>query len=529
MAEFVIGVDVGTGSARAGVFDLSGHLVGVAKHDILLFQDAGGFAEHSSADIWRAVCHSVRDAIKASGISPDQIGGIGFDAACSLVVVGASVNRDGDPKRDTIVWMDHRATQETQEINESEHSVLSYVGNRISPEMQTPKLLWLKRHLPKAYAQADHFMDLADWLTWMATGDTSRSSCTVTCKWTYLAHEKSWDRSYFDAIGLGDLADENYTRIGSAIKAPGEVLGTGLTGDAATAFGLKEGTAVAAGLIDAHAGGLGSLGGAGEVGDVSTRLAYVFGTSACTMASHQSAVFVPGVWGPYKDAMVPGLWLNEGGQSAAGAALDLLIAGHPARMEAEELGNAQDLTLPDYLSECAMAKFDDPSKAIELARDMVVVPDFNGNRAPLADPSARGMIAGLGVERDIENLVGLFVAGVSGIACGLRQIIEAQSKAGLKCEAIVVSGGAGSNPLVQHILADTTELPVLIPRTDEPVLLGAAMLGAVAAGACDDLSGAMGAMSGFRGRVEPDPKSRDIHNRRFDAFCAFQSVAQAHH
>ena len=88
-------------------------------------------------------------------------------------------------------------------------------------------------------------------------------------------------------------------------------------------------------LIDAHAGGVGSIGAEGG-GGAEANLAYVFGTSSCTMTSTSKPVFVPGVWGPYYSAMVPGLWLNEGGQSAAGAAIDALLALHPYAETAKE-------------------------------------------------------------------------------------------------------------------------------------------------------------------------------------------------
>ena len=89
--------------------------------------------------------------------------------------------------------------------------------------------------------------------------------------------------------------------------------------EAAADLGLPAGTPVAAALIDAHAGGLGTVGAKDGTGSVQSRMAYVFGTSACTMTTTRARTFVPGVWGPYHSAMVPGLWLNEGGQSAAGS------------------------------------------------------------------------------------------------------------------------------------------------------------------------------------------------------------------
>src|SRR6202021_4017347 len=122
----------------------------------------------------------------------------------------------------------------------------------------------LKRHLPSPYHAAGHFLDLADYLSFRATGSTARSTCTVTCKWNFLAHELRWSDSYFERVGLGDLASDNYAKIGKEIVPPGTPLGAGLTESAARDFGLHAGTPVGASLIDAHAGGVGTTEGAGK-------------------------------------------------------------------------------------------------------------------------------------------------------------------------------------------------------------------------------------------------------------------------
>ena len=194
MDQLVIGVDVGTGSARAGVFDGAGHCLGRAEHRTQLHRPQPDHAEHSSEDIWQGVCRSVGAAISAAGVDPVAIKGIGFDATCSLVVRDRtgrplSVSTTGGPQWDTIVWLDHRAVAEAEACTASGHRVLDHVGGVMSPEMEIPKLMWLKRHLPRAWASAGLFLDLADYLTWRASGSTARSECTLTCKWTYLAHE----------------------------------------------------------------------------------------------------------------------------------------------------------------------------------------------------------------------------------------------------------------------------------------------------------------------------------------------------
>lgn len=514
----LIGVDVGTGSARAGVFDANGQLLGVGKHPLTLWHEAGEIVEQSSAQIWQAVCIAVRAAM--AGLDPAAVRGIGFDATCSLVAEGVSVSPSDDPARDVILWMDHRATPEAEEINAGGHAVLDYVGGKISPEMETPKLLWLSRHRPDAFASARRFFDLPDWLTYRATGNEARSSCTVTCKWTYLAHENRWDEGYFRAIGLGALADEGFERIGTEIVSPGTPLG-GLTGTAAAELGLRAGTPVAAALIDAHAGGLGTLGiRLDDDGDPTKRLAYIFGTSACSMASTRQATPVAGVWGPYFNAMLPGLWLNEGGQSAAGAALDHLI--HLHRDAATLAGEGALITRVAAHAETLAPTL---SETILAAAEVVVVPEFLGNRSPFAEPDARAVVSGLGLDRGIDSLACLYLGGLSGIGYGLRQLLDRFDARGIAIETIVASGGAAQSRLACQMLADTTGRRVALPKGQEPVVLGAAMLAAPCAGVYPDLQSAMAAMAGEAEIFTPATGHiAALHNLRFITFEALQSA-----
>jgi D-ribulokinase len=530
-----LGIDVGTGSARAGMFTRQGLLVGSAKAPIERFHEPGEIVEQSSNDIWVAICSCVREAIAVSGVTPSQIAGIGFDATCSLVVVGKNgdplpVSNASFPERNIIVWMDHRAVDQAKRINALGHDVLRYVGNRISPEMQTPKLLWLKENRPEVFAQAEQFFDLADYLTWRATGSTSRSICTTTCKWTYLAHEQRWDETYFRQIGLADLADEGFTRIGTTILDSGTPLGSGLTTQAAADFGLPVGTPVAASLIDAHAGGIGTIGADGGTlsGSVTSRLAFVFGTSACTMTSTEEPAFIAGVWGPYYSAMIPGLWLNEAGQSAAGAAIDHLIACHPASHDAAKLAYKAGMGLPAWLAFEASSVVTSLSEVATFADGLHVVPEFLGNRAPIADPDARAIIVGLDMDRSIQSLVRLYIAGICGLGYGLRQIIDAQRNEGVDVDTIVVSGGAAQSELVRQLIADATGVTVAAPVTDEPVLLGSAMLAGVAAGHFPNLNAAMVSMSAMGKIYAPVQTSiRNWHVERYEAFKLLQATGRS--
>jgi D-ribulokinase len=513
-----IGVDVGTASARAGVFDRGGTLLATARQQIMVWHAPGDVVEQSSEDIWRACTQAVRAAMQEAGLPPATVKGIGFDATCSLVVLDRqgrplTVSTSGDPARNIIVWMDHRATAEARRINETADPVLSYVGGIISPEMQTPKILWLKQNLPTTYREAGHFLDLADYLSFRATGSTVRSLCTVTCKWTYLAHERRWSESYFERIGLAELLADDHAKVGREIVPPGTTLAGGLALEAAAELGLLPGTPVGAALIDAHAGAIGSIGGNthGEPTELCDRLAYIMGTSACIMASTPEPRFVPGIWGPYFSAMIPGLWLIEGGQSAAGAGIDHLVRSHPAWPEASAAAETAGLSLLDFLEQRIVVGCEHPAQAAWLARDLHVLPEFLGNRSPHADPEARAIIAGLDLDQGLDSLQRLFVAGLCGLAYGLAEVIAAMRAQGIACNSMVISGGASRSSLVRQIMADTTGLTVTLPATPEPVLLGAAMLGAVAGRGYGAIPEAMTSMSAPGPSASPTPAVAALH------------------
>jgi D-ribulokinase len=260
-------------------------------------------------------------------------------------------------------------------------------------------------------------------------------------------------------------------------------------------------------LIDAHAGGIGAIGGRIEPGNpvnVCDRLAYIFGTSACIMATTAEPSFVPGVWGPYYSGMVPGFWLNEGGQSAAGAAIDHLLRSHPAYAEASSAARSEGVDVIEFLEGRIISQSaGDPGSAAVLARDVHVLPEFLGNRSPFADPDSRAIIAGLDLDGDIGAMQRLFVAGLCGLAYGLADVIDAFAAHKVHSNVIVIGGGASRSPLVRQIMADTTGLTVALPQTQEPVLLGAAMLGAVAGGADGSIRETMASMSALGGLSEP--------------------------
>jgi len=530
-AAYFLGVDVGTGSARAGVFDATGVMLGAHVEAIVTFRPAEDFVEQSSADIWRACSVAIRGALVAAGLRAEQIAGLAFDATCSLVALAAddepvTVSPTGRSEQNVIVWMDHRAIAQADAINQTKHEVLRYVGGSISPEMETPKLAWLKQHRPESFAKTARFLDLPDFLSYRATGRDSRSHCTTVCKWTYLGHENdgrgAWSRSFFEQIGLGELLLDNARRIGSEVRPVGERVGV-LSERSARELGLVAGIPVGVSVIDAHAGGIGLLGGArpGEVIDENsfeTRLALIGGTSSCHMAVSKEARWVNGVWGPYYSAMVPGMWLTEGGQSATGALIDHVLQSHTRYPELVGLAQARSTSVYAVLNERLSELAGPSANPGALTRDLHVLPDHHGNRSPRADPSLRGMVSGLKLSASIDALALEYLATIQAIAHGTRHIIDTMNANGYRIETVIATGGDSKNPIFLREHADATGARVLLPKEPEAVLLGSAMLAARAAGKFPSVIAAMTQMSAISSVIEPNPAAREFHDKKQRVF-----------
>ncbi|XP_056149938.1 FGGY carbohydrate kinase domain-containing protein isoform X2 [Lampris incognitus] len=491
---YYVGVDVGTASVRAALVTTDGHLKCSAEEHISIWEPQPDHYVQSSTEIWGKCCCVVKRVTQ--DVEKSQVRGIGFDATCSLVILDKNfqpvpVNMDGERQRNVVMWMDHRAADQAARITATGHKVLRWVGGVMSPEMQPPKLLWLKENMREScWKEAVHFFDLPDFLSWKATGSLIRSLCTLVCKWTYCPPE-GWDASFWTAIGLEDLLENNHSKIGNLTCPPGTPVGEGLTQEAATDLGLDPGTAVGASLIDAHAGGLGVIGAdvkgfhlPCESHPITSRMAVICGTSSCHMAISQQPLFVPGVWGPYLSAMVPGFWLNEGGQSATGRLIDHMVKGHAAYAQLQEQeqqrsslsGENVYTYLNNHLSSMTKAHY----TVDQLGSSLHLWPDFHGNRSPLADPTLKGMVVGLTLSQTLDDLALLYLATVQAVALGTRHILEAMKEAGHDITTLFLCGGLSKNPLFVQIHANATGLPVVLPEQTEAVLVGAAVLGACA-------------------------------------------------
>ncbi|MEM7041953.1 MAG: FGGY-family carbohydrate kinase [Pseudomonadota bacterium] len=508
MSDLVMAIDVGTGSARAAVFDRQGGKLGRAAHPIRMNRPDAAIAEQSSDDIWRAVCLAAKEARKMAAVGPSAIVGIGFDATCSLVVLDAdgrpvSVSDSGDPTLDIIAWLDHRALAEAEDCTASGHHILDYLGGSMSPEMQIPKLMWLKRRLPERWRKVGRLFDLADFLTWRATGSEKRSHGTLTCKWTYLGHEnQGWQTDFLAEMGLADLLERG--GLPETAAPVGSDLGP-LSKGAAEDLGLTVDCRVGAGLIDAHAGVLGGLAGRLSGSDVELRrqAALMIGTSSSVMALSPDPTFIRGAWGPHFGAVLPGCWVYDAGQSASGALLDHIVRSHG---EGGEPDAAMHRRIVDRIIELRS------EEGGQFGSGLHVLPDFHGNRSPLAAPSAVGVLSGLRLDTSFDGLCRLYWRAAVGLALGIRQILENLDAHGFAIERLHAAGGHTKSPALMQLYADATGCTLIETDDDDTVLRGTAAVAASAAGLHQDLSKAAGVYAQPGRRRLPDAR----HARQLD-------------
>ena len=263
--------------------------------------------------------------------------------------------------------------------------------------------------------------------------------------------------------------------------------------------------AVGAGVIDAYAGWISTVGASvpdlpssstgDDLSQASTRLAAVAGTSTCHLVLSPTPVFVPGVWGPYRDVTIPTLWMAEGGQSATGELLRHVVETHPAYLTGAAKPPAG--TSPyDFLNAHleAMRRGRSAPSIGYLARHTFFYGDLWGNRSPVADPDMTGSLVGITPDTSVDGLAVAYYAAMEFIALQTRHIVESMNRAGHGIRSIFMSGSQCKNPLLMRLISTACGMPVVLPEyASAAVVHGAAMLGARAAG---------GSCREARGRLE---------------------------
>ncbi|MEI8133251.1 MAG: ribulokinase [Leptolinea sp.] len=487
MAKYSLGIDFGTESARAILADLSnGKVIATAVHqykDGVIDQALPGssqplppnWALQNPMDWLESMEKSVVAAMAESKLDPSSVVGIGIDfTACTVL----PTTEDGtplcalekfrsNPHSWVKLWKHHGAQPQADRINETAKSMgekwLSRYGGKISSEWAIPKSLQILEEAPEIYHEARYIIEGCDWLAWQLCGVLSRNSSAVGYKAAWNKKDGFPSKTYLAALHP-ELTDLFEKKFGGNILPPGTKSG-GLTPAWAKRLGLNEGTPVAVSIMDAHAGTPGAgIGGPGP-------MFMIMGTSTCHMLLGEKEMLVEGICGVVEDGIVPGYFAYEAGQAGAGDIFAWFV-DNCVPLEYHEEARQKGISLHEILGQKASRLA--PGESGLLALDW-----WNGNRSVLVDADLSGLLVGATLSTRPEEI---YRALIEATAFGTRMIIEAFNNQGVPVNSIIAGGGLTKNKMLMQIYADVMGIELAVTGADQVSALGAAMLGAVAAG-----------------------------------------------
>lgn len=526
MPRYALGLDYGTESARALLVDIAdgreaGTAVAAYPDGVIDRQLPGSnvalgpdWALQNPQDYLTVLETIVPQALRQAGAAPEEVIGIGIDfTSCTMLPARADGTPlclvpefSAEPHAWAKLWKHHAAQPEADRINEvaAERSepFLARCGGKSSSEWLLAKAWQILDEAPAVYAGADRLIEAGDWLVWQLTGAERRSACQAGYKGMWSAEEGYPSREFLRALDprLENIVAE---KLSEEIHPIGARAG-GLTDGMATRLGLRPGTPVGVVIIDAHAAVPAAA--IAEPG----RMLLILGTSACHLMLGAEGALFPGIAGVVKDGILPHFYGYEAGQPATGDILAWFVrTAVPAEVEREAA--ARGIGVHELLEERA-ARLKAGQSGL-LALDW-----WNGNRSVLMDADLSGLIVGLTLDTRAEEI---YRALIEASAFGTREILENFERHGHPVRELVGCGGiAEKNATLMQIYADVTGRPIRVARSGLASALGAAMLGAVAAGAAgggyDSLADAAARMGGLKEQVyTPAASERPAYDELF--------------
>ncbi|MDZ4858404.1 MAG: ribulokinase [Candidatus Hydrogenedentes bacterium] len=484
--KYVLGLDYGTESARALLVAIdNGEEVActVEGYPDAVIDDVlpttkkklpPDWALQNPRDYLSVLEQIVPRALKEAGVSGDDVIGIGTDfTACTMLPIDKTGTPlcmtekfTSNPHAWVKLWKHHAAQPEADRINETAQKrgedFLARYGGKISSEWFFAKALQILDEAPEVYAAADRFIEAGDWIVLQLCGEEKRNACAA-------GYKAIWDEGYPGTEFFKALDPRFENVVAEKMRGdiyPAGVRAGGLLPDIAKKLGLKPGTAVATGGIDAHvAVPAATVTGAGK-------MVMIMGTSLCHMVCGTDKKIIDGMCGVVKDGILPGFYGYEAGQSAVGDIFAWFVKNCVPASIGDEAKRA-GLDIHAYLgNQAAQLR---PGES-----GLVCLDWWNGNRCILVDTDLSGLMVGMTLATTPAEM---YRAILESTAFGTYTIIRQLEQGGVPISELYACGGLpGKNPLLMQIFADVTNREIRISASDQTVALGSAMWGAVAAG-----------------------------------------------
>lgn len=493
---YLLGLDVGTGGTRALVIDESGAVIAAATADHVPFASPRtGWAEQDPDDWWRACTEAIPRALEAAGLDGAAISAIGFSGQMH----GASLlDRHGDVVRPALIWCDQRTQAECDEITDRVGAarLIEWTCNPALTGFTLPKLLWVRRHEPDAWARVRHVLLPKDYVRFKLTGLQATDVADASGTLLFDVAGRRWSADMLSTMGI------ERALLPEAFESP-QITGS-VSAAGAAATGLVAGTPVVAGGGDQAAGAVGM--GIVQPGAVSATI----GTSGVVFAATDRPSLDPkGRVHTFCHA-VPGRWHVMGVTQAAGLSL---------RWFRDRFGSGPDDGRDPY------ERLADEAMGVPPGADGVLwAPYLMGERTPHLDAEARAALVGLAASHHRGHIIR---AILEGVAFSLRDSLEILREMGVPVTAIRVGGGGARSALWRQVQADVYGQSVETVQAEEGAAYGAALLAGVGSGVWPDVAAACRSVVRVASHTEVDAAAAAVLAQRYTAFTRMYPALRA--
>ncbi|MBQ7564290.1 MAG: xylulokinase [Lachnospiraceae bacterium] len=479
MQELLLGIDIGTSACKVAVFDKDGAVVAQTNKPYQVYYPESGWVEQDPTEWWAAIVAGIREVLTVDGVSAEEMKGIGIDGQSWSAI---AIDRERNVLCNTPIWMDTRARDICERVKKEVggDEIFAVAGNDFLPSYSTPKILWYKEERPELYGRIWKILQSNSYIGMMLTDEVSQDYSQGYGLHFFNMKKLEYDGGLAEKLGL---STEMVPEPVSCDHIIGEV-----TKKASELTGLKEGTPVVAGGLDAACGTLGA--GVYKPGQTQEQGGQAGGMSICVdqALAHKKLILSPHV--------VPGQWLLQGGTVGGGGTL---------RWFKQEFGEGQSFDELTALAEKVPAG----------SEGVVFLPYMAGERSPIWDPDAKGVFYGLGFDKTKGHLVR---AVLEGVAFSLEHNLRTAAETGVAVSSLNAMGGASNSVLWTQIKADVTGKTINVPTSDTATTLGAAILAGVGCGLYKDYDEAVGRTIRITRTQEPNPENREVYQRMMELY-----------
>ena len=493
--DYLLGIDIGTSACKVAIFNKSGQVMASASGDYPVYYPREGWAQQKPDEWWSAVCGAIRECLKMGNIFGEQIAGIGIDGQSWSAI---AIDREGNVLTDTPIWMDTRAQEICDRLNNEigSENIFQVAGNSLQPSYTTAKILWYKENMPEVYGRIYKILQSNSFIAYRLTGAVTQDLSQGYGLHCFDMRTGSWDENMCVKLGIPvEFLPE--------IVPCDEVVGT-VTEEAAIMSGLEAGIPVVAGGLDAACGTLGA--GVIHPGETQEQGGQAGGMSICIDTYKADPSLILGFH------VVPGRWLLQGGTTGGGGVMRWV-----EREFADYERERQKETGVSSLDQLNVIARETPAGS----EGVVFLPYMSGERSPVWNPYAKGVFYGLDFAKTKGHMVR---ACMEGVAFSLRHNLEVAEAAGAKAEILRAMGGSANSLLWTQIKADVTGKTIVVPASDTATTLGAALLAGVGVGFYKDYEEAVSMTVKETRRHKPDLSNKEIYDK---TYCTYRNLYES--